>query len=62
MTAQPGHGKSNASPQDPTQNEVVHLIRKLRWMGLKDEAARMEAQLAKASPTESVLAGPIDTD
>lgn len=56
------HGISNASLQDLTPNELVHLIRKLRWMGLNDEVARMEAQLAQASRIENVPAGPIATD
>jgi hypothetical protein len=56
------YGRSDAGRQDLTPNELVHLIRKLRWMGVNDEAARLEARLAEASPTESVLAGPIDTD
>jgi len=56
------HGISNASLQDLTPNELVHLIRKLRWMGLNDELARMEAQLAQASRIESAPAGPIATD
>jgi hypothetical protein len=56
------HGISDARLQGLTLNELVHLIRKLRWMGLDDEAARMETQLAQASGTESVRAGPVDTD
>jgi hypothetical protein len=53
------HGISDASLQDLTLNELVHLIRKLRWMGLNDEAARLEAGLARASRTGSVLEEPI---
>jgi hypothetical protein len=33
------HGISDARLQGLTLNELVHLIRKLRWMGLNDEAA-----------------------
>jgi hypothetical protein len=53
---------SDASLRDLTPNELVHLIRKLRWMGLTDEAARLEAPLSEISCADSVLAGPIDTD
>jgi hypothetical protein len=56
------HGIPGASEQERTPNELIHLIRKLRWMGLDGEAVQMEALLAEASRTESVLAGPIDTD
>jgi hypothetical protein len=56
------HGKSDGSLQNLTPNELVHLVRKLRWMGLNDEAACVEAQLAGASRIESALAGPIDSD
>jgi hypothetical protein len=56
------HGISDASLRDRTPAELVHLIRKLRWMGLDDEAARLEALLAEVPSGGSVLAGPIDTD
>jgi hypothetical protein len=56
------HGISDTGLQDLTPNQLVHLIRKLRWMGLNDEAARLEARLAKASRIECVLAVPTDTD
>jgi hypothetical protein len=56
------HKMSNASLRDLTPNELVHLIRKLRWMGLTDEAARLESPLSEVSCADSVLAGPIDTD
>jgi hypothetical protein len=63
MNATAGSYKmSNASLRDLTPNEVIHLIRKLQWMGLTDEAARLEAPLAEVSCADSVLAGPIDTD
>jgi hypothetical protein len=33
-------------------NELVTLIRKLRWMGMEDEARRMEARLRRLPPHE----------
>jgi hypothetical protein len=53
-----------ASLQDPTANEVVYLIRKLRWMGLEEEAKSMETELAlfRVLPGDSVIGGPADTD
>jgi hypothetical protein len=50
------------SSQMRTPNQLIHLIRKLRWMGLDDEAARMEARLGDVQSQESVLKGPVETD
>jgi hypothetical protein len=45
-------------------NECVRLIRKLRWIGMDDEAERILAQLSgwPFRPTETVIAGPWATD
>lgn len=47
-----------------TPNELIHLIRKLRWVGMEDEAKVMEAQLAacRDRPGDNVISGPRDTD
>jgi hypothetical protein len=47
-----------------TADELVHLIRKLRWMGMDDEAEVMQAQLAdsRVSPGDNIIGGPRDTD
>jgi hypothetical protein len=37
-------------------NELVELIRKLRWMGLEEEAERVEMELARCGLADSVLA------
>ena len=44
--------------------EFVRLIQKLRWMGMEDEAERVQMQLAlcRVPPLESVLGVPQDTD
>jgi hypothetical protein len=42
------HDELNVSLPQRTANEMVHLIRKLRWMGMEDEAEVMQAQLAAA--------------
>lgn len=52
------------SAERRTSNELTHLIRKLRWMGMEDEAKIVEGQLA-ARPVpsgDSVVGGPRDTD
>jgi len=45
-------------------NQLVQLIRKLRWIGSDDEAERLLEHLARCPfrPTETVIAGPWATD
>jgi hypothetical protein len=45
-------------------NKLIRLIRKLRWMGMEEEAERVQIELAKcgAQPTDSVLAASRETD
>jgi len=56
------------SPDDvaglQTSNEIVKLIRKLRWMGLENEAETLEKQLTLCAVTagDSVVAASRDTD
>jgi len=52
------------SAQLSASNDCVRLIRKLRWIGMDDEADRVLAQLSswRFRPTETVIAGPWATD
>jgi hypothetical protein len=45
-------------------SEFIGLIRKLRWMGLEEEAERVQTELARsgAQPADSVLAASRETD
>ena len=45
-------------------NELIRLIRKLRWMGMEEEAERVQIELAKCGvqPTDSVLVASRETD
>ncbi len=45
-------------------NALVKLIRKLRWMGMEDDAERVQITLATCDmkTADSVVAEPIDTD
>jgi streptomycin 6-kinase len=45
-------------------NESVQLIRKLRWIGMDDEAEQIAKQLIQRrfQPAESVVAGLCETD
>ena len=54
----------DVSTQRSASNECVRLIRKLRWIGMDDEADRVLAQLSgwPFRPTETVIAGQWATD
>jgi len=47
-----------------TQGEMAKLIRKLRWIGLEDEARRLQRVASTLPPEEagSVSVGPFATD
>ena len=53
-----------AIPVEKSSREWAKLIRKLRWIGMDDEAERVLAQLSgwPFRPTETVIAGPWATD
>ena len=55
---------SDASAEQRASNNLIRLIRKLRWMGMDDEAKHAQTELMqRAVPAEdSVLARPRDTD
>jgi hypothetical protein len=50
----------------PEQRQVADLvkrIRKLRWLGMEQEAAKLQQALARVSPERAVvLTPPCDTD
>ena len=55
---------SHASTANFIANDLTVRIRKLRWMGMEDEAKALEREL-KSTPvteTDSVLATPRNTD
>ena len=43
-------------------NETIKRIRKLYWIGMEEEARRLEADLRQMSSGVVVLSGPFDTD
>jgi hypothetical protein len=47
-----------------TSNELVNLVRKLRWIGMDEEAQRLQKELTRrhAAATHSVLGPPGETD
>jgi len=49
---------------DSASNELIKLVRKLRWVGMDEEAERLLRKLKRgnAESADSVLATPRDTD
>jgi hypothetical protein len=63
------HRSSQSLPQQQTPssaapNETVKLIRKLRWIGMEEEAQKLERELSEREGTtaDCVVATPRDTD
>jgi hypothetical protein len=57
-------GRKIAVQQDcgPPAAEILHLIRKLRWMGMEDEAERLNMKLCETAPTGSIITTERETD
>ena len=49
-------------PEEQVSSDLVNRIRKLRWMGMEEEAQRLQAALRRIEDTDCVLAAPRDTD
>ncbi len=54
----------DVSAEQRASNDLVKLIRKLRWMHMEEEAERVQSQLTQRAipPTDNVLATSSDTD
>ena len=53
----------DVSEDQRAYNACVKLIRKLRWIGMEDEATRVQIALAENQcSADSVVACPMDTD
>jgi len=52
------------SEPESTSNELVKLIRKLRWIGMDDEAERLQQKLAqqRTAAEDTVIARSGETD
>ena len=59
-----GRIKTSDVAEQRMSNQLVQLIRKLRWIGSDDEAERVLEHLTRCRfrPTETVIAGPWATD
>jgi len=52
----------DVSPDQRASNDIIKLIRKLRWMGMEGEAERLRSALAGIPRLDSVVAEPRETD
>ncbi len=54
----------DTSPEQKASNELVRMIRKLRWVGMEEEAKRLQSQLTlyNVSAADSVVAASRETD
>ena len=62
---EPLNGDENCpqvSLEQRAASELIKRIRKLRWMGLEDEAQALQGALRHAHCADSVVAYPLDTD
>jgi len=51
------------SPQQRTSNELVRLVRKLRWMGMEQEAEVLLEELTRRQDMDTVITpSPRETD
>jgi hypothetical protein len=54
--------RPDVSVGERTARDLVKRIRKLRWMGMDEEARQMQLVLRRIEPEDALLAGPCDTD
>jgi hypothetical protein len=52
----------DVSAEQRASNEMIKLIRKLRWMGMEREAQRLQVALNGSAYADSVIAEPRETD
>lgn len=50
------------SVKECVPDELVLRIKKLRWMGMDDEAAQLQSRLHEIHQAPILLSGPSDTD
>jgi hypothetical protein len=62
--AQLAHRVVDVTPEQKAAREVVKLIRKLRWIGMEQEAEQLQTALSgfPSDKRASLLAGPHSTD
>jgi hypothetical protein len=56
------HEDPESLAEQRASNELIKRIRKLRWIGMEDEARKVQSSLRSIPSRDAVLAGPRDTD
>jgi hypothetical protein len=55
--------RGDTAEDESRANDLVKRIRKLRWMGLEDEAERLQRELTRpCADSDCVIATPRETD
>ena len=55
--------RDDVAEGESAANDLVKRIRKLRWMGLEDEAERLQRELTRrCADSDCVIATPRETD
>ncbi len=54
--------RADVSTEEELSNELVKRIRKLRWIGMEEEAEQLQMMLRKGHQAEILLSSPCDTD
>jgi hypothetical protein len=54
--------RPDVSPEQRAAAELVKRIRKLRWIGMEEEAEQLQITLSRTGFTNCVFAEPQDTD
>ena len=50
------------SPEEQVSSDLANRIRKLRWMGMQQEAEELQMTLCRVPHTDCVIVAPRDTD
>lgn len=61
-TIQEAREQPDVSLEQRTSRELAKLVRKLRWIGMEEEAEQVQFVLRRIDMTSALLAGPFDTD
>lgn len=52
----------DVSAEQRASNDMIKMIRKLRWMGMEGEAQRLQGSLPNTARADCVVAEPRETD
>jgi hypothetical protein len=62
MQAQEQQSHHDLPAAQQTPDELAERIRKLRWLGMQEEAERLALRLVRVPHTDCVMVLPADTD